>query len=141
VAQGEIEDGIAQVDDPFASMPKTWRLLLGARLDKTELLADYASLVAQQKAQAAAESEAAPSQTTSAGGSGSGAAASQAASQDFEGDFAMPEFLNEMFGDENAEGVDPDDAAWIKQCKLRMEKRPSEAIRAAAARAGKRRKC
>jgi hypothetical protein len=137
VAQGELEDGISQVEDPFASMSKTWRLLLGARLDKTELLADYAAAVALQKAQAAVDGAAAPSQATCAEEPGSGAAGSQ----DFEGDFAMPEFLNEMFGDENAEGVDPDDAAWIKQCKLRMEKRPSEAIRAAAARAGKRRKC
>jgi hypothetical protein len=137
VAQGEQEDGITQVDDPFAGMPKTWRAFLGARVDKTELLAGYSAAVELQKAQAFVDGAATPSQATSAGGAGTGAAGSQ----DSDGDFAMPEFLNEMFGDENAEGLDPADAAWIRESKLRMEKRPSEAIRAAAARAGKRRKC
>ena len=63
-------------------------------------------------------------------------------SQDMDLDFDIPEFLNEMFGDETAEGLDPVAAAGIKQCKLLMAKRPTEEIRAAvAARAGKRRKC
>ena len=137
MAQGELDDGITKVDDPFAGMPKSWRLYLEAREDKTELLAGFSAAADLQRAQAVADGTAASSQTTANGGENVAAEGSQ----DLEGDFAMPQFLSDLFGDETAEGLDPDDAAWIRESKLRMEKRPTEEIRAAAARAAKRRKC
>jgi hypothetical protein len=137
VAQGELDDGITKVDDPFAGMPKSWRLYLEARGDKTELLAGFSAAADLQRAQAVGDGTAASSQTSASGGENVAAAGSQ----DMEVEFAMPQFLNELFGDETADGLDPADVAWIRESKLRMEKRPTEEIRAAAARAAKRRKC
>jgi hypothetical protein len=129
------DDGIINVDDPFAGMPKSWRVFLEAREDKTELLAGYSAATVSKKTQAATVGTAAASQESAATPVGPTGAAEEEV--DFEGDFDMPEYLKKMFGDENEEGIDPNEAAWIAQRKKRLQK--GDLI--AGFKVAKRRKC
>jgi hypothetical protein len=126
VAQGAAEDGVTRDEDPFAGMPKAWRLFLEARPDKSELLAGFAATAPLRTPPPASQ----PAPQEAAEGSANAAAGSQ----DMEAEFDLPAFLTEFVGDELADGLDPLAADAIKQCKLHMAKRPDECRAALAKR-------